>query len=87
VADEYDWKVTLNAVSDTETVNSTLNAAIDILYLFIQGQRELVRISQSLPGALADIESGQACTVDVVADVLFGFPSDKLPLMMSKKWR
>jgi hypothetical protein len=78
VADEYDWKVALDAIFDTEPINGPLNTAIDILHLFIQGQRKLVGIARVLPGAWTDIEPGQTCTVDEIADVLFGIPSGKL---------
>jgi hypothetical protein len=78
VADEYDWKIALDAVSDTEMVNSAFKAAVDIVYLFIQGQREALDLAWDLSRSWADIESGKACTMDVVADVVFGFPSSKL---------
>ena len=78
MTNEYDWKVARDAVSDTEAVDSTFHAAIDILHLFIQGQREVLGLSWNLSGSWADIESGQACTMDVVADVVFRVLSDEL---------
>jgi hypothetical protein len=78
VADEYDWKIALDAVFDTEMVNSAFNAAVGIVYLFIQGQREALDLAWDLSRSWADIESGKACTMDVVADVVLGFPSSKL---------
>jgi len=78
VADEHDWEFTLNAVSDTETINSALNAAIDILYLFVQGEGEVLDFAWGLPGFCFDIKSGQVCTVNVIAGVLFRLPRGKL---------
>jgi hypothetical protein len=45
MADEYDWKVALDTVSDTESINGSLNAAVNVLYLFIQGQREVLGLA------------------------------------------
>jgi hypothetical protein len=45
VANEYDWKVALDAIFDTEPINGPLNTAIDILYLFIQGQGEILSLA------------------------------------------